>query len=98
MIETRHGLGFAPETGQRLVRIALVGQNTFQGDDASGMRFAGAIDYPHPTPGDLVENFVIADAPIPVPGFYGSEGFLEFIRLQRNGVVIESALKKAVQT
>jgi hypothetical protein len=98
MIEAGYGLGFAAEAGQRLVRIALIPQDAFQGDDASGKRFPGAIDYPHPAAGDLVKNLVIANAPIPVPGFYGRERLLERLRFQGNRVVIQGALEKTVQT
>ena len=60
------------------------------------MRFPGAVNHPHSATGDLVENLVIADGPIPVPGFYGCERFLERVRFRGDGFVIESAEEKAI--
>jgi hypothetical protein len=96
MIETRGGLGFSPETGQGLVGIALISENALQRHDAVGMRLPGAVDHPHPAAGNLIENLVLADAPISVPGPYTRERFLERFGFQGSSVVIEGAAEKAV--
>jgi hypothetical protein len=98
VIEARGGLGFTTETSQRLVGVALVSQNAFQGDNASGMRFPRPVNHTHSSPRDFVENLVLANAPVSVPGSYPRERFLERFRFQGHGVVIESAEEKAIQT
>ncbi len=62
------------------------------------MRLPGAVNHSHPAPGDLLHDFVIGDAPIPIPGFYGGQRFLERFRARRAGFVLKRPVQQAMQT
>ena len=66
MIETGGGFGFAAEARQRLARIGVMAEDAFERDDATGMALPGAINYPHATACDLIQNLIVAETPLRV--------------------------------
>ena len=64
MIEAGSGLGLATKARQRLARIGVVTQNTFQRNDAARVSLPRAIDHAHAAAADLFQNLIIADSPI----------------------------------
>lgn len=73
MIETRGSLCFTAKTGQRFVRFRLVTQHPFHRDDAARVSLLGPINYAHAPAPDLLENFVITQAPFLVRQVYFRE-------------------------
>ena len=66
MIEARRSLGFTPETRQRLLRIGVIRQNSFQCHDAARMPLPRPINHAHPTAPDFFKDLIVAYAPIGV--------------------------------
>ena len=66
MIEARRSLGFTPETRQRLLRIGVIRQNSFQCHDAARMPLPRPINHAHPTAPDFFNDLIVAYAPIGV--------------------------------
>src|SRR6476661_8305790 len=64
MIKAGCRVGFAPETLEHLMCIRVIIQNAFYGDDPLRVSLAREINYAHAAATDLVENFVIAQAPL----------------------------------
>lgn len=62
------------------------------------MRFPGLVNDAHPSTGDLIENLVVGDMPIPVPRPDGSERFLEDFPAGGGCLVTKRAAQKAIQT
>ena len=73
MIEAGGGLSFATETSEGFARIRMVTQDAFDGDDATRVALPGAIDHAHPAAADLLENFVIPEAPVLIGQIYFGE-------------------------
>jgi len=66
MIEVRGRLRFAPETGQRLLRIRVIRKDAFQCNDSARVPLPRAINHAHPATPDLFQNLIIAQPPVSV--------------------------------
>src|SRR5438046_8908816 len=66
MIEARRSLGFTSETRQRLLRIGVIRQNSFQCHDAARMPVPRPINHAHPTAPEFFKDLIIDYAQIGV--------------------------------
>ena len=64
MIEAGCRFGFASKARERLMRIGVITKDAFYRDDAAGVSLARTINHAHAAAPDLVENLVIAQAPL----------------------------------
>jgi hypothetical protein len=54
------------------MRISLITEYAFYGDDPVGVSLASAVDYAHTAATDLIKDFVIAEVPLRVWHFHFS--------------------------
>src|SRR5262249_43348704 len=85
MIETRGRFGFATETLESFARIRMIGQDALEGDNAPGMALPCTINHTHPAARDLLQDFIVSEAPFSVANIDLREELIEayFILVDR---------------
>ena len=83
MIEARRGLGLAPKTCQRFLRIGVIRQDSFQRHDATRMPLTRPINDAHPSAPDFFKDLIIPYAPIGVTYIKFPEQVIKRFRLRR---------------
>jgi hypothetical protein len=66
MIETGGSFGFATETHERVARVTVMTQDTFEGDYTTRMALPGPVDNAHPATTDLFKYLIIPDPPVDI--------------------------------
>src|SRR2546421_6331403 len=97
MIETAGGLGFAPETRERFLRIGVITQHPLHGDDATRMTLTRAVDHTHSAASDFFEDLVVPKPPVFIRDCYFGENAAECFAGARV-IGFKAGLKKATDT
>jgi hypothetical protein len=70
MIEPGGSFGFVPKSHKRLVRIHLMSEDAFHGDDPAGVPLPSAINHSHAAASNFCQDLVMTQVPF-VVGHFG---------------------------